>query len=570
MAEGFTNLIQSVAGLSLADGTAHRPNPHQTLVGATRALIQTAEATAAHAQGVVPGPSTESTQTRGDQVIAQLSSVRRRANAPADTIAAFADKADRYVVAYITSLASQGTKVHKALSYFDGELRSIAQDVLDSTSDDSSVLREVLERCYSQSLHPSGTLHYDNYFIPLRESRLEWPYDPDFESEEYYDHEERLAVNEGYAEAFRVRCEHKYESESQNERKEGEAWIGFWVRAFSQCPNGPTLFHPAPSRFPQWHFADVPRYLFRAFDQASSGQSDENVVASIESISATPWHSKVDLLSRTKEKATRMLHRHLTKKCLSGGEGDDNLMSWSSSLLFVIQYAIWRCHRRDCGQDEVKICAVDTTKFPRGQFARDMPLLRAYYETSGLDQKMRRFFDFRLETADYDNGEYLSQGKVHHTGRSCVFSLDQLIQAGLHDLYPEFEDSSAMGSWTKRVKDLRLGWSIEHTTTQVDIRRAFEVARACLDPFNASDIALLLLSFKNLKVRTTTTTRTSRSRNVTQQDRENLKDYGPDEVQRYMELAETMMPEDREDCDALSWLLSSVGTQPLAQVFEST
>ena len=33
-----------------------------------------------------------------------------------------------------------------------------------------------------------------------------------------------------------------------------------------------------------------------------------------------------------------------------------------------------------------------------------------------------------------DNGEYLSQGEVHHTGRSCVFSLDQLVQAGLHDL----------------------------------------------------------------------------------------------------------------------------------------
>jgi hypothetical protein len=70
----------------------------------------------------------------------------------------------------------------------------------------------------------------------------------------------------------------------------------------------------------------------------SASQSDGNVVASLESISETSWHSKVDLLSRTKEEATRMLYKHLTKSCF-GGEGDDNLMSWSSSLLFVIQYA---------------------------------------------------------------------------------------------------------------------------------------------------------------------------------------------------------------------------------------
>jgi hypothetical protein len=78
--------------------------------------------------------------------------------------------------------------------HFDGELRSIAQDVLNSTGDDSSVLREILELCYSQSLHTSDTLHFDNYLIPLGEASLEWPYDPDFESEEYYEHEDRLAV----------------------------------------------------------------------------------------------------------------------------------------------------------------------------------------------------------------------------------------------------------------------------------------------------------------------------------------------------------------------------------------
>ncbi|KAJ9129615.1 hypothetical protein NKR23_g12500, partial [Pleurostoma richardsiae] len=205
MAEGFTSLIDSVAGLRLADATAElsgsetdRLNPYQTLVEATQALIQTAKATAAHAQQV---PLTESTHTRRGQDIAQLSSVRRTVNALANTTATFRDAADRYVVAYIKSLAGRETEVQKILSYFDDELRSIAQGALNNTSDDSSVLREILELCYRQSLHASGTLHFDNYFIPLSEASLEWPYDPDFESEKYYEHENRLA-DEGYAEAF--------------------------------------------------------------------------------------------------------------------------------------------------------------------------------------------------------------------------------------------------------------------------------------------------------------------------------------------------------------------------------
>jgi hypothetical protein len=37
---------------------------------------------------------------------------------------------------------------------------------------------------------------------------------------------------------------------------------------------------------------------------------------------------------------------------------------------------------------------------------------------------------------------------LHHTARSSGI-LGKLIQAGLHDLYPEFADPAAMESWTK-------------------------------------------------------------------------------------------------------------------------
>ncbi len=93
MAEGFASLVDLVAGLRLADGAAewagselNRRKPYQILVEATRALIQSTEATAAHAQRV---PLPESIHTPSGHDIAQLCSMRRRANALANTTATF-------------------------------------------------------------------------------------------------------------------------------------------------------------------------------------------------------------------------------------------------------------------------------------------------------------------------------------------------------------------------------------------------------------------------------------------------------------------------------------------------
>lgn len=575
MADELASLVNPLGGLrlgetttELSDSHSNCPSPNKRdLAWASWVLRQSTKATTILAKQVES--LAESKYTRGYWDIPKVAQLSRAANALARTTETFSDAAESYIVAYITSLARPRTLNQRILSSFDDELRSIAHDVLNSTSDDSNTLREFLEMCYRQALYTSGTLHSDNYFIPLREASLEWPYDPDFESEEYYDHENRLDVDDGYAKAFRSRCERKFEEE----RRQEEEWIGFWAQALSKCPDGPTLFYPPASRLPQCRLADVPRYLFRAFDHGSTGRNDHNIVASVDSISARSCCSKVDLFSRTKEEATRMLRRHLTKACFKEEVDDaDNLMSWSSSLLFVIQYAIWRRGQRGCDPDEVKICVVDTEKFPRGQFARDMSLLRAYRATD-LDNEMRRFFDFRLEDARYDNGEYLSQGLLQHTGRSRVVSMAQLVQAGLHDLYPEFADPAAMGSWANRVRDLRSKWSTEHTTTQHDIQTALKMAEACFDRFNAPDVAVLLLSFKNRKLRASTKTDTFEPSKVPTAGRGFSKvkelggspnDFGPDEVQRYMTNTEAMISRDRDGC----YFPPRSSAQLLEQVFE--
>ncbi|KAH7109749.1 hypothetical protein B0J13DRAFT_294967 [Dactylonectria estremocensis] len=189
-------------------------------------------------------------------------------------------------------------------------------------------------------------------------------------------------------------------------RRERQSWISFWVQALNNFPGGPTLFYPPASpaaRSLEWSFSDIPRYLLRAFDLASSGRNDDSVVASTMSVSETE-RSKIDILSLGRNDAADMLYQHLTKPCFRGVDSD-NLMSWSSSLLFVIQYAIWRSHMRNRSPADIQICAIDTRKIPPGQFARDMWLLQVYRNIMEQSEEGKGFIRLRLANPAYDNGE---------------------------------------------------------------------------------------------------------------------------------------------------------------------
>lgn len=291
------------------------------------------------------------------------------------------------------------------LSHFDKQIRSIVQGVLGNSGYDNCVLWKIAEECYNQATSYSGALHPGNYFIEHDEACLGWPYDSDYEAEEYYEHENRLDIDENYAKAM----EDQMERRREERKREEQSWISFWVLVLHGCPNGPTLFYPPASDKVKSKIlatTDIPQYLFRTFDGKSSGRSDDNAVASIASVAELPEESRKDLLSLPKDKAIDMLHTHLTKQCC-GGEDSDNLMSWTSSLLFAIQYAIWRRRTLGCHSADIKICVVDTRRFPRGQFAPDMWLLQAYRNTAAkVGGKTEEFFRFRLEDTRYHNGEY--------------------------------------------------------------------------------------------------------------------------------------------------------------------
>lgn len=312
------------------------------------------------------------------------------------------------IMAHLVSL-HRNEDVRKLLLHFKSKLETIIKDTYKAADWDLDSMVKILEACYTRAL--TGDLHVENYFIPLHEASLESLYDPDFESEAYYEHENRLQVDEGYAEAESMREQRKSKQRDKDQRSTHRAWIGFWVRMLHGCQDGPTLFWPYPADVGIKDLPEVPRYLFRAFDDSSSGRSDKNAVASSVSI----YHedlSRIDLLSWSLHDRGAKLGAHLGKECFGTADRADNLMSWSSSMLFVLQYAIWRSTIGRMSPADIYIGVVDTTKFPRGQFARDLWVLQQCRSDQNELPSIEDAIRFR--TIGFDNGEYLSQGLLMH------------------------------------------------------------------------------------------------------------------------------------------------------------
>lgn len=392
------------------------------------------------------------------------------ARTPDDTANKLRDAAEQSIVDFLISMESQGgTSVRPVLSHFDQQIREIIRGILNTSGYGNGVLCKIIEECYIHATDFHGTLHPDDYFDESDEDSLGWPYDSDYEAEEYYEHENRLVIDESYAEAIEEQKEQRMqeiEHKQEEREREKQTWIAFWVLLLHRCPNGPTLFYPPGSNEVELQTiesSDIPPYLFRTFDGESSGISNENIVASsMGSSSEFLEQSRQDLLSLPKSEATAMLHSHLTKICAGPGAKSDNLMSWTSSLLNAVQYAIWRRHTFKSQTADIKICVIDTRRFPQGQFAPDIWLLQAYYDTVvDMGSRIKNDFRFRLETERYYNGEYLSQGSLNHTGRSCIVSLKTLEESGLCHLYTEFADKKGEARWTENVRDIRNNWSIE-------------------------------------------------------------------------------------------------------------
>jgi len=149
-----------------------------------------------------------------------------------------------------------------------------------------------------------------------------------------------------------------------------------------------------------------------------------------------------------------MLARHLW--WWEGSE--DNLVSWTSSLLFAITY-IFSLHanvRDGSTFDNIFLCIVDTACFPKRVFLRDMDLIHAY---RSFDADLGRLGDLRakqhgMHSGFFYFGEYLSQVALKIEDKCQIVSAEAIIGEGLYNLRPEFKGFS---EWEKQKKNPPLG-----------------------------------------------------------------------------------------------------------------
>ncbi|KAF7676126.1 hypothetical protein GT037_005631 [Alternaria burnsii] len=335
-------------------------------------------------------------------------------------------------------------RIEELFSHFEMEIRSIIRQ--------KHVLWKVAEECYMQATSRSGTLYVSRYLdSPQKDGQ-----------KPLLDHD-----SVGQFHSMDIGEEHGNQADSMKM----QSWVNFWAMVLSKSPDGPTLFYPPLSPNSQaLKIEDAPTYLFRTFVEASPGPNDDSVITSAASRVELPGNGRIDLLQLERTVAADCLETHLHKG-LFDVFTNDNLMSWTSSLLFAIQYAIYRGQWPSPG--DIKICVVDTREFPQGQFAQDLWLFEAIESTTLPQGPARKFFEFRQETPDFYNGEYLSQGTVNIANRSCITSLKSLKDAGLSELYPEFDDPEG----------------------------TLHIARKCFDSFAPVDVAAVLLTFKLRKIR---------------------------------------------------------------------
>lgn len=238
----------------------------------------------------------------------------------------------------------------------------------------------------------------------------------------------------------------------------------------------------------------IPRYLFRTYAPKSNGDTTDSVV---ESPAASSRNGNVDLLQWPRDRAAQMLHNHINWKTRNGDwfrDRDDNLMSWTSSLFFAIQHGLRR-HLRDFDNPDysnIHICIVDTRKFPRGTFVKDLDLLEAYVDNDEVASLLR----LRQSPRGWFFGEYFSQGRLAIDGRSGHTSMSMLLDMGLYDLEPRFQVNQ--DGLANRIIELREPFGavplITCPASKMQVRKAVAAAQASFGDEYALPFALMLLS----------------------------------------------------------------------------
>ncbi|KAF2158345.1 hypothetical protein M409DRAFT_33905, partial [Zasmidium cellare ATCC 36951] len=219
----------------------------------------------------------------------------------------------------------------------------------------------------------------------------------------------------------------------------------------------------SPNEYSQWaslELSSIPRFLFRVYTPRSDGFTDETRASSRDAALRIPGSDKDVFATKTREATARLIADHLWWE---RDQGDtrrrDNLVSWSSSMLFLIRYMFYRHYdiADKSSLDDIHLLVVETKALPAHTFIRDTDLISAFEqfdsrETRGLKQMAKQ------RDGDLYFGEYLSQDSPRLDGKCCAVSAYVLIYKGLlhlHDGFQSAHDGEDSGRWVIPIQKIR-------------------------------------------------------------------------------------------------------------------
>lgn len=178
---------------------------------------------------------------------------------------------------------------------------------------------------------------------------------------------------------------------------------------------------------------DTPRYLFRVYSDASAGENSSEWMKSVDALK----NNLTDIFQRDDTSSIALtLNEHLwwNRKKTNG----DPFISWTTSLLVAIQYAIYKLKTEPPKLNEIYLCIVDTTLLPNGVFIKDLDLIEEFHDK--IPDSSRGLGNLRkMRNTKYYFGEYLSQGQTKIKGRSCSVPCDKIINNHLFAMMHQFK-----------------------------------------------------------------------------------------------------------------------------------
>ncbi|KAH7265520.1 uncharacterized protein BKA55DRAFT_559139 [Fusarium redolens] len=265
----------------------------------------------------------------------------------------------------------------------------------------------------------------------------------------------------------------------------------------------PQLFEPKAGQETRFKFDDTPTYLFRLHVPHSAGSTDTTYVKSpafpddMDRKHELGSACGTDLLKLPPAEAAARLRAHLKWECQKLEGSPCNLMSWSSSLLFLLQYGLYR-HTTDRDSrpklPEISLIMIGTRDFPKQTFLRDLDALYCYY---AYDCGLGKVMGWRRD--DLYFGEYLSQGRLGVEGKCIQMTMQQLIDGGLFTVIcPALnKPNNNWASWARTVCNLRIGIRKSQVVDKRQIRTAISLAQVYGGDKFVIPLALMLLGLRS-------------------------------------------------------------------------